>query len=161
MRKLGKTTLVVDLTEGYFKGVSDTFWSCLYIYIKDCYLLFLLLLGGEKKAQSASLSFYKYQGYVFATVDMKGRLFQCFDAVWVHGRGAFKVASEVALKPQGARALVTCPMVVLLAASEDLVCSPPSFLRHETKPNRLSWVWHRAWQLVRFLNFLSTLPIPF
>lgn len=31
---------------------------------------------------------------------MKGRLFQCFDAVGVHDSGAFKVVSEVSLKPR-------------------------------------------------------------
>lgn len=48
-------------------------------YIKD--YLPSLLLWQEKKDQSASQSFYKYQGCVFATVDMKAHLFQCFGAV--------------------------------------------------------------------------------
>lgn len=115
----------------------------------------------KKNSQSASQSFYKYQGCVFATVDMKGHLFQCFDAVGIHGRGAFKVASEVSLKPHGARTLGTCPVVVPPWPQRPLLVSFASFLRRETKPNSLSCVWRRSWQWVKFLNFRNSLPITF
>lgn len=114
-----------------------------YIFILHKRLLFTVLgafAKKKKKAQSASQSFYKYQGCVFATVDMKGHLFQCFDAVGIHGRGAFKVASEVSLKPHGARTLGTCPVVVPPWPQRPLLVSFASFLRRETKPNSLSCV---------------------
>ena len=87
---------------------------------------------------------------------MKGSLFQCFDAVWVHGRGAFKVASSSILETTLSKGTGDLSHGGPAMASEDLA---GLLLKHETKSNNLNCFWPRSGQLVRFLNFLNTLPI--
>lgn len=92
------------LTERHFKGVWNTLWSCLWFILKI--VIYCSPAWQKKKqVQSASQSFYKYQRCVFATVDMKGHLFQCFAALCVRGRRAWKVLLRASLKGPGGLSL--------------------------------------------------------
>lgn len=96
IRKVHKNMLTP--TESYFKGEEHILILLMsYITFRDCYLLFPCLAKG-KQVQSASQSFCKYQRCVFATVDIKGRLFQCFAALGVRGRRTWKALLRVSLK---------------------------------------------------------------
>lgn len=65
---------------------------------------------------------------------------------------------QVSLELCWARALVTCPVVVLVWPQTTLLAYS---LRHETKSNSLGCASPRSGQLVRFSYPLTTLPVTF
>lgn len=73
---------------------------CMCLSYKRVFLCSALAPSPPKKKSHLSPRALINSGCAFATLDMKGRLFGCLDAVGVDGRGACKAVSEVSLRPR-------------------------------------------------------------